>query len=119
MLHDCGRGDPHPAGVECPLATCHRLPMTAVTNRDSGAIITAEANEPLLYAERSEPVDPADSGWQFSGLPFGGGDLADTQIWLVYEILTREPSLQRFIDFPSGTILHRSVAANEWQVAPS
>ena len=91
--------------------------MAALTNRYSGAIITAKANEPLLYAERSEPVDPDDSGWQFSSYPLGGGDLDDTRIWLVHEILTREPSLQRFIDLPCGTILHRSVSGNEWQIA--
>lgn len=119
MLPDCGHGDSHPAGIECPLATCYRLTTTDFTNRDSGAIITAKANEPLVYAERSEPVDPADSGWQFSSLPLGGEDLADTQIWLVRAILTREPSLQGLIDLPSGTILHRSVAGKEWQVAPS
>ena len=89
--------------------------MTDLTNRDTGAIITAKADEPLLHAERSKPVDPVDSGWQFSSHLLGGGDPDDIQIWAVHEVLAREPSLLSFIDLPCGTILHRSLAGDEWQ----
>jgi hypothetical protein len=93
--------------------------MADLANRNSGAIVTAKAGEPLLHAERSKPVDPVDSGWQFSSHLLGGGDPDDIQIWAVHEVLAREPSLQSFIDLPCGTILHRRSASAEWQVGAS
>lgn len=85
-------------------------------NVENLAAIVLGAEEPLLYAERSEPVDDADSGWQFSAYPRGGGEAAEAQVWALRELLQQEPSLRQFASFPFGTVLMRASVAEDWQV---
>jgi hypothetical protein len=88
------------------------------TMQQSAAIVCSEvANDhmPILYAERSEPQDEADSGWQFlCGASAEAWRVA--QVWAIHEVLEREPSLAPFIDLPSGTVLSRRSSADRWQV---
>jgi hypothetical protein len=50
----------------------------------------AIAGDPILHAARSEPIEPADSGWQF--LCGRGGHVQDAKIWILQEVLTCEPT---------------------------
>ncbi|MCE0524006.1 MAG: DUF2185 domain-containing protein [Methylacidiphilales bacterium] len=84
----------------------------------SAAIVCREValdGAPILHAERSEPQDEADSGWQFL---CGGSneDWSAAQVWAVDEVLKREPSLSQFIDLPVGTVLSRESATDEWKI---
>lgn len=84
---------------------------------DNLAAIVSRGDEPLLYGERSEPVDDADSGWQFSAGPKGEADAAAAQVWALSEVLEREPSLRQFASLPFGTALSRASVAHDWQVS--
>jgi hypothetical protein len=87
----------------------------------SAAIVCSEvANDhmPVLYAERSEPEDEADSGWQvLCGV--STHDWRAAQVWAVHEVLKREPSLAQFINSPIGTVISRESAADEWKIQRS
>jgi hypothetical protein len=82
------------------------------------AIVCAEiATEqaPIMRAVRSEPIEPADSGWQF----LCGATTEDdstAQVWALYEVLECEPSLEPFLELPAGTILSRRNAGEKWSV---
>ena len=90
--------------------------MNSVPYDDLAAIVSAGVNKPLLYEERSEPVDEADSGWQFSAEPSGGGEAAEAQVWALREVLEHEPSLGQFAALPYGSVLRRASEAHDWQV---
>jgi len=84
----------------------------------NAAIVCAEVanGEPILHAERSKPEDPADSGWQF----LCGSSSEDSQaakVWAIHEVLEHEPSLTRFIDLPSGTVLTRPSPKADWKIS--
>ena len=84
----------------------------------NAAIVCAEVanGEPILHAERSEPEDTADSGWQF----LCGASSEDSQaakVWAIHEVLEREPSLARFIDLPYGTVISRRSPSTEWEIS--
>jgi hypothetical protein len=81
-----------------------------------GAIVSVEIGQSFLFAARSEPVDDADSGWQFSVDAAGGGDPDSAQIWALEEVLEREPSLRPFIALPLGAVLRRMGADDKWTV---
>jgi len=68
---------------------------------------------PILYAERTEAIDEADSGWQF--LCYTGVDEEDAKIWSVNEIIELEPSLKDFMNRPVGTTLFRKDGNSPWQ----
>ena len=70
---------------------------------------------PILYAERTAPEDPADSGWQFL-CGASEEDWQSAQVWAVHEVLTYEPSLQPFIEQPYGTIVKRPSKDASWVV---
>jgi hypothetical protein len=83
----------------------------------SAAIVCSEVanGAPILHAERSEPEDQADSGWQFlCGASSENWQIA--KVWAVHEVLEREPSLTHFIELPFGTVLSRSSQNTEWKV---
>jgi hypothetical protein len=87
---------------------------------NSAAIVCSEVanGAPILHAERSEPEDEADSGWQF----LCGSSTEDWQaakVWALHEVLEREPTLSEFIGSPSGTILTRSSPNAKWIKAKS
>ncbi len=70
---------------------------------------------PILYAERSEPDDQEDSGWQFlCGQNHGA---LSAKVWAVQEVLDYDRSLIPQIELPPGTILSRKSVADSWQVS--
>jgi hypothetical protein len=82
------------------------------------AIVCAEVASgrlPILRAERSEPGEEVDSGWQFLC-----GDCSEdwrrAQVWAVHEVLALEPSLTTFIEFPTGTRFVRRSQKDDWEV---
>lgn len=84
----------------------------------NAAIVCAEvaSGKPILHAERSEPEDAADSGWQFL-CGSSSEDWQAAKVWAIHEVLEREPSLTRFIDFPCGTVLSRRSPSAEWEIS--
>jgi hypothetical protein len=92
--------------------------MKSSNINQSGAIVCSEvANDsmPILYAERSEPEDQADSGWQFL-CGISSENWRNAQVWAIHEVLEREPSITPFIELPSGTVLSRKSPADEWRI---
>jgi len=76
----------------------------------------AVEHAPILYAERTEPEDAADSGWQF----LCGAEQEDwhsAQVWAVHEVLSREPSLGPFIELSYGTVVTRATEDSPWTVS--
>jgi hypothetical protein len=89
------------------------------TRDSSGAAIlcphVAREGLPILYAERSEPVDAADSGWQFlcgSGRP---EDQTKAQIWSLAEVVAKDSSVQMILGAPAGTRIRRQDQTSPWQ----
>ena len=85
---------------------------------DSAAIVCAEIahdGHPIMYAERSAPLQPEDSGWQFlCGDTHANSD--DVQIWSVREIVELDPTLTKHILLPAGTILERRSPDAPWVI---
>lgn len=84
----------------------------------SGAAIVspliAKKQQPITYGYRDEPIDPADSGWQFmtnEEVPAG-----DIKIWSINEVVEYEPSLEKYIYLPVGTKLTRDDVGSEWVI---
>ena len=75
--------------------------------------VASKAN-PILMAERSDPVDDADSGWQFWGGENDSLRAEDAQVWSVGEVLQLEPTLTAYIDSPKGTKLERASENASW-----
>jgi hypothetical protein len=74
----------------------------------------ADKRARILCAERSEPEDDADSGWQF----MCGAEEEDwkkAQVWALHEVVSLDPTLKRHLDLPSGTILRRSRLSAQWE----
>ena len=80
------------------------------------AIVSKLPQSPLLYAERNQPVDEMDSGWQFSSLETGGGDPAEAQVWTLEEVLQIEPALRSFVGMQPGTVVARSSTSVHWEI---
>ena len=84
---------------------------------NAGAIVCAHvvAGQPILRATRDNPMDPADSGWQFL-CDCGAEERAeDAQIWSVTQVVEREPSLLPFKNSPVGTTMSRADVMSEWK----
>ena len=95
--------------------------MTNETNASGSVVVCSHVagGYPILHAERSEPDEPVDTGWQFvcnSGLD---EDIETAQIWSLNEVLAVEPSLSALINLPPGTQLHRENRSSPWQVSES
>lgn len=91
--------------------------MTEADILRMGAIVCADiANQvaPILIAERSEPVNPADSGWQFTCGRTDPPHFDNAQVWLLREVLEREPSLKECTNLPVGTRLQRESDRAPW-----
>ena len=87
----------------------------------SGAAIVcghvAAKTHPILFAERSQPDEPVDTGWQFvcnSGLD---EDPESAKVWALDEVIALEPSLAAILDHPPGTQLIRKDASSPWQIS--
>lgn len=86
----------------------------------SGAVIVcshvASGKYPIMLAERSEPGDEVDTGWQFVCAAMPHDNVQDAQVWALDEVLELEPSLRGLVDKPPGTRLVRSSKSAQWQV---
>ena len=97
-----------------------KVPLMSVNSEiaNAGAIVckhVALKGYPILRAERSEAVDPADSGWQFlcySGKP---ERIEEAQIWAVSDVVDRDPTLLRIVNAEVGTAVTRLNDRSEWQ----
>ena len=89
-------------------------------NRRYAAIVCAHVAAgrlPILLAERSEPEEPADSGWQFlCGVE--REDWNEAKVWSVQEVIDTDPSLAALIDLPIGTRLARPAPDARWENLP-
>lgn len=87
---------------------------------ESGAAIVcshaASGQSPILYAERSEPIDDADSGWQFACNPLSDENPKLAQVWSINEVLVHEPTLRGLLEMPAGTRLIRESSSVPWRV---
>ncbi|QZP07700.1 DUF2185 domain-containing protein [Caenibius sp. WL] len=90
--------------------------MSEQANLNLAAIVSIVADKPLVHAERLEPVEEMDSGWQFSVHPSGGGEAQNTQVCVLQEVLAWEPSLRPFVDLPFGVVLRRADARDAWRI---
>ena len=89
----------------------HETGPAAIVSED-----VAVGRLPILYAARDEPVEPADSGWQFtSGRP--DATAGGAKVWALKSVIEREPSLAEFLHLPPGAILERRGAGLAWQVS--
>jgi hypothetical protein len=92
--------------------------MNPIEDGQTAAIVcieVARGSSPILYAERTEADDPADSGWQFlCGIE--SEDLAAAQIWALHEVVEVDPSLLTFVGLPVGTALKRSRGSHGWTI---
>ena len=91
-------------------------------NFSGSAIICSHvANEklPILFAERSEPDDAIDTGWQFVCDSGAKESLETALIWALDEVLAFEPSLRNFMHLPPGTELKRKDAKSNWTITSS
>jgi hypothetical protein len=70
---------------------------------------------PILYAERTAPVSPEDSGWQFVCNSGRVEDGSQAQVWSLTDVLRREPGLQTFVASPVGTRVYRRDASTPWE----
>ena len=85
-----------------------------------GAIICKHAaveRRPILYARRDEPVDPADSGWQFQCGLGVEEDPASFKLLSIEEIVRLEPTLKDHLDAPCGTVMYRRASGQAWSVS--
>jgi hypothetical protein len=67
----------------------------------------AELNADVYYAIKKDPVDPADSGWQFQCRDAQHSEV-DAQIWSVSEMLKHDPKISQIIDLPSDSLFVKS-----------
>lgn len=75
----------------------------------------AKGEEPIVCAVRDEPVDAADSGWQFLCAGSHVDPDKDAQVWSLSEVIAAEPSLAGLIEAPIGTRLLRQDERSPWQ----
>jgi hypothetical protein len=69
-----------------------------------------------MLAERSEPDEPADTGWQFLCIAESHENAEDAKIWALDEILEFDPSLKGLVDQPPGTRLYRDTPGSPWVI---
>jgi hypothetical protein len=90
------------------------------SNRQGAAFVcthVAIGRRPILFAERSEPVEAVDSGWQFlCGLEEDHG--TEAQIWSLQEVINADLSLAQLVDLPVGTRVVRSTVTATWEIVP-
>lgn len=89
----------------------------STASRTLAAIIcchAARGEEPIRVAIRTASEDPDDSGWQFLCASAQKELPEEAQVWLLSEVLEREPSLANWMEFPVGTRLERATATSSW-----
>ena len=82
-----------------------------------GAIICTHISDgklPILRASRDEPLEPLDSGWQFT-CGVSDHDAEDAALWLVEEVVQLDPSIRAIIDSAPGIAFERASLGAAWQ----
>lgn len=74
----------------------------------------ADKGYPILQAIRSPRLENVDSGWQF--LCNSGQEEEDGKLWLVSEILEKDPTLAEWVNSPFNTTLLRTSINAPWRV---
>lgn len=69
---------------------------------------------PILYAERSEPLNAEDSGWQFVCNSGRSEENSQGHVWSIHEVLALEPSLCNLMTAPAGTRVYRVNRQAPW-----
>ncbi len=82
----------------------------------SGAIVcihVATRRSPILRATRDEPLEEADSGWQFL-CGASGHAASDAQVWRLDEVVAYDPSVRELLDEPPNKSFERNPVTYEW-----
>jgi hypothetical protein len=74
----------------------------------------ARNGAPILFAEKSQPQDDADSGWQFV-CGTEEENWQNAQVWALREMLSLDSSLKPYLEMPWGTVLRRPSVAARWK----
>lgn len=75
----------------------------------------AEGSQRILYAERSAPVDEADSGWQFICGSGTHDDERSAEVWALDEVVDLDPTVVCLLDAPIGTRFSRKSTKVPWE----
>lgn len=83
----------------------------------SGAIICEHVanGDPIMIARRDESVEEMDSGWQFL-CERETDDFTKAKVWLLKEVLEKEPSLRDYMLLPPGSRVVRSSLNAPWEI---
>lgn len=94
--------------------------MTAVrieSSDETGAALVCQhiagGSEPIRLAFRIEPVEAADSGWQFFCGVFTDEDPGAARVWSLGDVLELDPGLAEYLSSPPGTEL--SLDSGGWR----
>ena len=81
------------------------------------AIVCSHVAEgvPIVRAIRDEPLEAADSGWQFLCARSHADSINEAQVWSLSDVTGVAPSLLAFINAPVGTRLWRRDERSPWQ----
>ena len=110
---------PAAADPPAPPRKRYRLSVPAEQMRDLvphrlGAIATDRVTvdgRPVGYMRRTEPVDPADSGWEFLAGDEDGAFMDDPGnhgVFAVNTIANHDPAILPYLDAPVGSVFYRS-----------
>jgi hypothetical protein len=86
---------------------------------DKAAIVSklvAVHKRPILFAERSLPLDDCDSGWQFLSNEHDCLQMSDGQVWSLKEVIDIEPRLSAFITMGVGFKIVRANSEDDWRI---
>ena len=81
-----------------------------------GAIVcthVANHEKPILRAVRDQPIQPEDSGWQFTCRD-GEHEADHAQLWLLSEVAAFDPSILAIADSEIGTAFEREAGGSSW-----
>jgi hypothetical protein len=73
---------------------------------------------PILRAIRDEPLDEADSGWQFVCDSGEEEREAEAQVWALKNVVKDDDALASFVERPVGTVLRRLSQRDPWMLSP-
>lgn len=71
---------------------------------------------PILLCSREEGVRDEDSGWQFVCNHAPEEDPASAKIWLLREVIDKEPSLLDYLLLPPGSVVSRETPTSPWKI---
>ena len=88
-----------------------------VVNITGAAIVCSHIAKnalPILLAQRDQPADPSDSGWQFLCNSGAQEDERLAQVWAVSEVVERDPTLKAIVGQPPGSKFKRKDGKSPW-----